>query len=271
MDMPSEATALLDRRMRGDAAEPLFVRRLARIAPLSHDDRFALEQACGRPRRFGPHSELLRQGETPDGAIIVLQGFAGRYRHRPSGACQILAHLVPGDLYDPNLAYPRPMDHVVGTLSSCTIARIPRESFLALLDQHPNVAHALNLSRLVEEAVAREWMVSLGRRSARERLAHLFCELQVRLDAVGLTNGHAFDLHLTQVGLSDTTALTSVHVNRTLRDMRNEGLIELKGRQFVIRDPERLRAIAEFDGGYLRPADSPPPRQAADGSDGSAG
>ncbi|GJD56023.1 Crp/Fnr family transcriptional regulator [Methylobacterium dankookense] len=266
MDLSVEPFPAQEARAPGDAAEAVFVRKLAWMGPLTAADRAALEQVCARSRRYGPHAELLRQGEVPDSAIVVLQGFAGRYRHRSSGACQILAHLLPGDLCDPNLAYPRAMDHTVGTLSSCTVARIPRESYLTLVEQHPAVARALDLARLVDEAVAREWLVSIGRRSARERLAHLFCELHARLARVGLTSGYAFDLHLTQVGLSDTTALTSVHVNRTLRDMRREDLIELKGRRFVIRDPERLRAIAEFDGAYLRPAEIPPSRPPGDGA-----
>lgn len=270
MDLPFEPSPAPGRPAAGDAVEALFVRKLARLAPLSAADRTALEQACTRPRRYGPHTELLQQGEVPDSAIVVLQGFAGRYRHRPSGACQILAHIVPGDLCDPGLAYPRAMDHMIGTLSSCTVARIPRESYLALVEHHPAVARALALARQVDDAVAREWLVSIGRRSARERLAHLFCELHARLSAVGLTNGHAFDLHLTQVGLSDTTALTSVHVNRILRDMRSEDLIELKGRRFVIRDPERLRAVAEFDGAYLRVGEIPPLHPPGDGMDGGA-
>jgi CRP-like cAMP-binding protein len=257
MDLPVAPSAAHQGRTAGESAAAFVVRKLARMVPLAAADRAALEQLCARSRRHGPHSELLRQGEVPDAAIVVLQGFAGRYRHRPSGACQILAHLLPGDLCAANLVYPRPMDHTVGTLSSCTVARIPRESYLAMVEQHPALARALDLARLVDEAVAREWMVSIGRRSARERLAHLFCELHAPLAQVGLTSGYAFDLHLTQVGLSDTTALTSVHVNRTLRDMRREGLIELKGRRFVIQDPERLRAIAEFDGAYLEAAEVP--------------
>ena len=258
MVSPAEPSRILADPGPDGAPEALFVRKLARIAPLAAVDRAALERACGRARRYGPHTELVRQGEVPDSAIVILQGFAGRYRHRSSGACQILAHLVPGDVCDPGLAYPRAMDHVVGTLSSCSVARIPRETWLGLLAQHPAVAHALNLARLVDEAVAREWLISVGRRSARERLAHLFCELHARLAAVGLTSGYGFDLHLTQVGLSDTTALTSVHVNRTLREMRREGLIALKGRRFVIHEPERLRAIAEFDGAYLEAGAVPP-------------
>lgn len=239
----------------------MLARKLGGLHELDAADRAALDRVCARARRHAVQTDLLRQGEVADAAIVVLRGFACRARHRPNGACQILAYLVPGDLCDPDFAYPRPMDHVLATLSAALVARIPREVFLGLLDRHPNIAQALRIARIVDEAVAREWLVSVGRRSARERLAHLFCELSVRLGAVGLAGAEGYDLPLTQVALSDTTALTSVHVNRTLREMRRDGLIELKGRRLVILDAERLRAVAEFDPAYLRPADPPASRE----------
>lgn len=237
-----------------DAAD-MLARKLGGFVDLDAADRAALERVCGRARRYAGQTDLLRQGEVPDAVIAVLRGFVCRSRHRPNGACQILAYLLPGDICGPDFRDPRPMDHVVTTLSACLVARIPREVFLAMIDRHPNIARALRIARCVDEAVAREWLVSVGRRSARERLAHLFCELSVRLGAVGLAGPDGYDLPLTQVALSDTVALTSVHVNRTLREMRRDGLIELKGRRLVILDAERLRAVAEFDGTYLRQAD----------------
>lgn len=234
-----------------DAAD-MLARKLGGFVDLDAADRAALERVCARARRYAGQTDLLRQGEVPDAAIAVLRGFVCRARHRPNGSCQILAYLLPGDICHPDFTDPRPIDHVVTTLSACLVARVPREVFLTLTDRHPNIARALRIARSVDEAVAREWLVSVGRRSARERLAHLFCELAVRLGAVGLADADGYELPLTQVALSDTMALTSVHVNRTLREMRREGLIELKGRRLVILDAERLRAVAEFDAAYLR-------------------
>ncbi|AWN38769.1 Crp/Fnr family transcriptional regulator [Methylobacterium radiodurans] len=230
----------------------MLARKLGGFVGLDAADRAALERICTRARRFAGQTDLLRQGEVPDAAIVVLRGFVCRARHRPNGSCQILAYLLPGDICDPDFAVPRPMDHVLATLTASLVARVPREAFLSLIDRHPNVARALRIARVVDEAVAREWLVSIGRRSARERLAHLFCELAERLGAVGLSDGDGYELPLTQVALSDTLALTSVHVNRTLREMRREGLIELRGRRLEILDAERLKGIAEFDAAYLR-------------------
>ncbi|MGH1570645.1 Crp/Fnr family transcriptional regulator [Methylobacterium sp. P31] len=142
------------------------------------------------------------------------------------------------------------MDHAVGTLAPCRVARIGPE-MIELLLERPLVA-ALRMSRLVEAAIAREWLMSIGRRSAPERLAHLFCELLVRLQAVGLLSDDGYALPVTQTDLADTTGLTSVHVNRSLQDMRRDGLIELRKRRLRILDLPRLRALAEFDPAYLQ-------------------
>lgn len=241
------------RTAEADGAD-MLARKLGGFVDLDAADLAALERVCGRARRFVGQTDLLQQGEVPDTVIAVLRGFVCRARHRPNGSCQILAYLLPGDVSDCDVTDLRPMDHVIATLSACLVARIPREVFAALLDRHPAIARALRIARSVDEAVAREWLVSVGRRSARERLAHLFCELSVRLGAVGLAGPDGYELPLTQVALSDTLALTSVHVNRTLREMRHDGLIELKGRRLVILDAERLRSVAEFDAAYLRRA-----------------
>ena len=132
--------------------DDMLARKLGGFVELDAADRAALERVCARARRYAAQTDLLRQGEVPDAAVAVLRGFVCRARHRPNGACQILAYLVPGDLCDPDFVYPRPMDHVLATLSSALVARIPREIYLSLLDRHPNIARALHIARVVDEA-----------------------------------------------------------------------------------------------------------------------
>ncbi|MDR7037791.1 CRP-like cAMP-binding protein [Methylobacterium sp. BE186] len=229
-----------------------LIRKLERFVPLSEDDRAALEWVCSSPRSVEPHLDLAREGSVPEDAIVVLGGFACRYTLRQNGARQILAYLLPGDLCDADLPNLGRMDHAIGTLSTCMVVRVPRETLVSLTEHHPNVARALRLAKLAEEATARAWIVSLGCRSATERLTHLFCELRTRLEAVGLVREGWHPLPLTQVDLADTLGLSNVHVNRVLQNLRRKGLILLKGRSLKLLDLEGLRAVAEFSPRYLQ-------------------
>jgi CRP-like cAMP-binding protein len=145
------------------------------------------------------------------------------------------------------------MDHAIGTLTPGTVAIIPHEVLLDLTQIYPRIARALSHSILVDAATAREWMVRLGRRTAYERTAHLLCELWLRLDAVGLTQGDNFKLPVTQARLADALGLTPVHVNRILKQLRESGLITLHGGTVKITDWDGLRNAGEFTPDYLYP------------------
>lgn len=252
-----EAAAAPPARMvEPDAAltNPL-IRKLERFAPLSDADRSLLEQICANPRIVPPQTDLAREGDRPDGVFVVLSGFACRHKLRASGARQINAYLVPGDLCDLDVALLDEMDHTITTLSTCMVVRLAPELIADLLTHHPQIARALRKNTLVDEATLREWLMNVGRRSSVERMAHLFCELLLRFRAVGLAPENSYPLPLTQVDLADTTGITSVHVNRSLKELRQGGLIELRGARLTILDYARLRALAEFRANYLHLGD----------------
>ncbi|MER2269793.1 helix-turn-helix domain-containing protein [Methylobacterium oxalidis] len=231
-----------------------FARKLEGFVALTDADRALLEQISASPRIVQPHTDLVREGDKPDGVFLIMGGFACRHKLRASGARQIMAYLLPGDLCDLDVALLDTMDHTLTTLSVCRVVHIAPET-VAQLMEHPQIARALRMSTLVDEATLREWLVNVGRRSADERIAHLFCELLLRLQAVGLATENSYELPLTQVDLADTTGLTNVHVNRTLQSLRRQGLIELQGRRLTILNPPRLRALAEFKPNYLHLGD----------------
>lgn len=232
---------------------PLF-RKLQVCGPLQQADEEIVAgiEASARPVPSG--TDLIREGHRPDGMVVITEGFACRYKLRENGARQIIAYLVPGDVCDLDASVVSRMDHAVGTLSACRVARLAPENGRDLR-RRPACGQALETAALIEGATLREWLVNIGRRSAVERLAHLFCELFVRLGAVGLTSESGYDLPITQIDLADTTGMTSVHVNRSLGELKRAGLIERRGKRLILRDLPRLMEVAEFRADYLHPMD----------------
>jgi CRP-like cAMP-binding protein len=227
-----------------------LVRKLANIVKLSEDDKRLIDGAIGAIRRVSAHEDLIQEDDEPDNIFLILDGFACRYKITVQGKRQILAFLMPGDFCDLHVFILKQMDHSIGTLTDCRVAEISPERILELTDR-PAIARAFWWATLVDEGVLREWLVGIGRRDASQRIAHLLCELHVRLRAIGLADGNSFELPITQEELGDTTGLTLVHVNRTLRSLREAGLIEMDRRQFVIVDPERLWKFSGFTPNYL--------------------
>jgi CRP-like cAMP-binding protein len=143
------------------------------------------------------------------------------------------------------------MDHSIGAIAPCKVATISPDNVLKLMHNYPTLTTALWWSTLVEEAIAREWIVNVGQRNALERMAHLFCELLYRYRAVGLNQGLSCTLPLTQVELAETLGLSSVHVNRTLQELRRQKLITLNGRTLTIQNLRALEELSLFNAEYL--------------------
>ena len=231
-------------------ANPL-IRKLEHGAELSDEDRRRLTDAIGHVRQVEAHHDLIGEGDRPEEVHLIVEGFACRYKNLPDGQRQIMAFLVPGDICDLHVAILGQMDHGIATVSACKVADIPRRVIEELTSAHPAINRALWWATLVDEGTLREWLVGMGRRPADKRMAHLFCELLVRLDSVGLASDNGFDFPLTQDELADTLGLSTVHANRTLQTLRDKGLITLSGRRLTVLDVERLRDFAGFNPNYL--------------------
>jgi CRP-like cAMP-binding protein len=228
-----------------------LIRKLDAFVALSEADRAILERISANPRLVGPRTDLICEGDTPDGVFLIMEGMACRQKMRANGSRQIMAYLLPGDFCDLDVALLNKMDHSITTLSESKVVRIPPETIAELVQERPQIARAMRMSTLVDEATLREWLVNVGRRSALERIAHLFLELLVRLQAVGLADDGSYDMRLTQFELADTTGLSNVHVNRSLQELRRRGLIEFKSGRLTILNLPRLRGVAEFKANYL--------------------
>ena len=232
----------------------LLQRMLAKLeqrAKLDDSDRQALLELPYRLVKAEPGQYLVREGASTDHCMIINAGLANRHKFTADGARQIVSIHIPGDFIDLEGALLNVADHNVQALTRCEIATVPSAALRSLFDHHPRVARALWVDTLIDGSIFREWVMNVGRRDARERLAHIFCEFARRLEVAGLGSSSGYELPMTQQQLADSTGLTAVHVNRTLKAMDAEGLIERKRRFVFIPDWERLRDVAGFTDLYL--------------------
>jgi CRP-like cAMP-binding protein len=228
-----------------------LTRKLSSFIDLAEKDCQRLDSLCSSARPMAAGQALIHEGDRPEDVFLLVEGWAYRYKMLPDGRRQILAYLVPGDLCDIHVFILRKMDHGIGLLSDAKVAAVRKETILSLIRDHPDIGQALFWATLVDEAILREWVMNIGQRDAYERIAHLFCEMWMRMDQVGLVSGDEFSLPITQEQLADMVGLTTVHVNRVLQRLRMDGLISLSGKYLTIHDVDHLKAIAIFNPNYL--------------------
>ncbi|HVM22496.1 MAG TPA: Crp/Fnr family transcriptional regulator [Sphingomicrobium sp.] len=229
----------------------VHLKKLRRRTEISSEEERAIRSAVAETRRFPADQLLVRGGEDLTTSLLLLEGWLARSKDLAGGDRQISELHVPGDFADLHGFTLKRLDHDVLTLSECVIAVVPHERLKAVTEQFPRLARIYWFSTNVDAAINRELVLSLGRRSAIARMAHLFCELHLRLDSVGHARKDGFEFPLTQRELSECLGLTVVHANRTLQELRRRGLVELENRQLTILDRRGLEGIAEFDPSYL--------------------
>jgi CRP-like cAMP-binding protein len=205
-----------------------FVQKLSGFAALTPEELAALARATALPRKVAAKQDLIREGDRPGPVLVMLDGWAFRYKVLPNGSRQIVAFLMPGDCCDLHVGLLAEMDHSIQTVSPSRVVSIPRGEMDALLDAHKGIARAMYVAQLADEGTLRAWIVSMGRRSSIERVAHLICELYVRAHWIGLVDDEALVLPLSQIVLADSLGMTAVHINRVLRDLRLAGAMELR-------------------------------------------
>ena len=220
---------------------------------LSGDELRAVEDLVVSTRAIAAGEDLVVEGDAPTHCRVLLEGQAFRHKTLPDGRRQIMAFHIPGDLCDLQGLF-LGMDHNITALSAGEIGLIPHAKLAEIMELHPRPARALWRTSLVEAAIFREWLVGMGRRSAYARIAHLFCEMVVRMRAMGLKHQDRYSFPITQQHLSDALGLSAVHTNRTLQALRGEGLLSFQGGELVIMDWAGLTAAGEFDAGYLHQA-----------------
>lgn len=228
-----------------------FVQKLSKLTELSHGDIAALEDATGRGREYVPRQDMIREGDPPGPVFVMLEGWGCRYKILPTGTRQIMAFLMPGDCCDLHVQMLEEMDHSIQALTAATVATVSRSEMQVIMRDHPAIARAMYTSQLIDEGIMRAWIVSMGRRSSIERVAHLICELYLRARNIGLVTDGEFALPLSQIVLADALGMTAVHINRVLKELRLAGAMALSRGCVAILDPTKLVRIAGFDENYL--------------------
>lgn len=235
----------------------LLTRKLSTHSPLDDADRDAILALPWTIRTIEPQGYIVREGDLPAVCGVLLTGFAFRHKLTGDGARQIVALHIPGDPLDFQNFYLEESDHNVQAQTRSDVALIDRAELRELSIARPNVGRAIFVSTLVDASIFREWILNVGRRAAPARIAHVLCELGVRLEAQGLTNDHGYHLPMTQEQLADVVGLTPVHVNRTLKALEAGGLIKRNRRQVSFPDWQALRDVGDFNQRYLHLGEAP--------------
>ena len=218
---------------------------------VSTDEERAIRGLIAEEVSVASDRTIIRHGLDVHSSTLLLEGWMARVKDLRSGQRQIVDLCVPGDFTDLHGFTLKRLDHDIVTLTPCRFGRVPHDRLKELTERFPHLTRLYWLMTNLDAAIHREWTLSLGRRSAIARMAHLICELNVRLGIGGLACDNSYDFPLTQVELGECLGLTAVHVNRTLQELRRKRLVELQNRRVTIVDLPALKTIAEFDDAYL--------------------
>lgn len=238
--------------------EPLIAKLEYRVK-LDQSDQAAILALPFRVKTMRAHQYVVHERELATHSCLMLAGYSVRSKIVGKGQRQILAIHMKGEMVDLQNSLLKVADHSVQMLTAGKVALIPREEIVRLTIQRPTVALAMWIDTLVDASIFREWIANIGRRNARARVAHLLCEFALRLKVAGLGDENHYDLPMTQEQIGDATGLTAVHVNRTLKALEEEGLIQrLHARSIEIGDWRKLVAAGDFSRAYLHlPGDEP--------------
>lgn len=253
--MPSttsdDGSDIIDREKFVSEALLALVSKVIELVPLLPDDEAAILSLPVEIVEVDEEVYIQREGFNFSTCTLLIDGLAYRQKVTPDASRQIVSIHTAGEILDAHGLFLASSDHDIRALSRCKLAKIPRASMQKLIEDRPVIAHALLKSIFVEASILREWVMNLGRQTARTRVAHFFCELAVRIGVPMTANGRRYHLPMTQQDIGDAVGLTSVHVNRMIMSLEADNLIRRDGRTYHIPDIDALKQFAGFRSRYL--------------------
>jgi CRP-like cAMP-binding protein len=228
-----------------------FARKLSAFVRLSENDLSVMSDLYRRRRRFSVGSDMIHQGQIDQSAYVLASGWACSYKILPSGARQIVDFQIPGDFLGLRSVLFRTADHNVEPVTPVQASEVKQRDLLTAFSETPRLATAVLWAASRDEAMVVEHLVDLGRRTASERMAHFMLELGARLRLVGMADRTGYSCPLSQYLLADALGLSAVHVNRVLRELREDGLLTFQKGRVVFDDYDGLVALSAFDRAYL--------------------
>ena len=228
-------------------AHPL-IRKLESVFKLSEDERQALVNLPMQVTKIRADQNIVWEGDRPSRCCLVLEGVACTSKVIADGNRQIMNFHISGDIPDLQSLHLTVLDSSLESITACTVAFILHEDVHALCRKNYRISSALWRETLIDASIFREWMVSIGRRDAYARIAHILCEMLVRMRAVGLIGeDHTCEFPISQSKIADAQGLSAVHVNRVLQELRADNLISLKGGVLSVLDWDGLKKAGQFD------------------------
>lgn len=237
-----------------------FLDKLTARSVLSEEERQAILHLPGHPAQVQANRDFVRLGDRVEHACLVVEGLVGRFAQGGEGNRQITAFHVPGDMPDLHSVVAPNVQSALQALTVTTIVKVPHQALADVARRYPAVAEAFWRECAVDAAILAEWVFNVGRRDAHARAAHLLCEAACRYHGTGTREQIIFGFPVTQMHLADMLALTAVHVNRTLKQLREEGLADVHSKRVNIADWDGLVRAGDFDPAYLQIGERANPR-----------
>jgi CRP-like cAMP-binding protein len=228
-----------------------LAQKLCAFVALSDADLRVLSELFHRRRRFAAGRDLVLEGQADQSAYVLARGWACSYKLLANGSRQIVDFQVPGDFLGLRSLLFRTADHNIEAVTDIEASEVLASDLIDAFTRTPRLATAVLWAASRDEAMVVEHLVNLGRRNASVRMAHWLLELGTRLHLVGLATRKGYDCPLSQYHLADALGLSAVHVNRSLRELREAGLVTFQGGKVVFDDYPGLVRLAGFDDGYL--------------------
>jgi CRP-like cAMP-binding protein len=243
--------SILEARVTGDAIRAALVRRLRTSSEPSEEDIKEIHELPITVKTYPAERAVVRDGERATDCCLIADGFCVRSKTISDGRRQILSIHIPGEIPDLMSLFLHVMDHDLSTLTPCTLGFIAHQTLQRLHRRRPNLAEIFWRDTLIDAAMFREWIVNVGQRPAPARLAHVMVELRERLRVIGRVRGNSFEMPLTQEQIGEALGITAVHANRVIRQLREDGIVELHRGRVTVLDESKFQELADFDNRYL--------------------